>query len=92
MYRKIWHILSSADELDTVKPGLPEVLQVPDGNVNGKPLKTSDFVNVQIIDPYCSERATIICKPGFFYSYDREGVLLRQRKIDRSIQKVVLAS
>lgn len=63
-----------------------------DRTSNEKLLTTRDFVTAQTIDLYCGEVVLAGGEPGTLYSYDREGVLVKQSKIDGSGQKVLPAS
>lgn len=60
-----------------------------DGSDKERRLTTSEFVTEHANDPYSMEVATTVGKPESAYSYDGNGVLMRQASIDCALQKVV---
>lgn len=89
---KTWHSLPCNNGIETIKPAFPDIVKVSDGTVNEKRLNTRDLVTAQMIDTYSTEIAIPVGQLGSVYSYDREGVLLRQSKIDAPLQNAVPAS
>lgn len=78
--------------MDTVKPALPEDLRVLDGTDEERPLATRELVNEQANDPYWIEFSNTVEKLGSVYSYDKNGIFIRQAQIDGSLQKVIPTS
>lgn len=74
--------------MDTVKPAVPEVLQVSVGDDKERLLATSEFVTKHANDPCCREVSNTEGKQGSVYLYDRNGILIRQAQIDDAQQNV----
>lgn len=53
---------------------------------------TRNFVTAKTTDPCYRKIEITVCKSGFFYWCELEGVLVRQSKIDGPVQKVVQVS
>lgn len=62
--RKQCHSLPCDDGANTVKTGLPKVLQKSDGSDREWPLTTGEFMTEQVNDTYCRETASTGGKPG----------------------------
>lgn len=62
--------------VDTVKPGVPEVLQLSYGTEKELPLTESPFVTQQAISLYCREIFSTVGKLACVYSHDRNQVLI----------------
>lgn len=57
---------------------LAEVSQLSDGTNNERLPTTNELVTEKANDPYCKEVQNIAGKPGSAYSYDKNGLLIKQ--------------
>lgn len=80
---EIRYILPGNRGLITVKPAMSEVSQVLDGTDKKGLLTTSEFVTEQVSDPSFREVSNTLGKPGLVYSYNWNGVLIRQTGLSR---------
>lgn len=69
-------------------PALPEGLRVANSPDLGRPVPTTDSATNQGNDTYCNQIASVVGKPNSLYLYDRNGILVRQSKIEGAVQKV----
>lgn len=75
--------------METIKPSVPEALQVSAGNDKERPFTTREFVPEHANDPYCMKMASTLGKPVFIYLYGMNGVLIRQSRTDGPVKKIV---
>lgn len=66
---KVLQALPCKNGMDTVKPALPNVLQVSDGTISEKKLTKRSFLTARIIEHYYRKFNIDAGNPGSIYSY-----------------------
>lgn len=86
-HAKFLHSLPGNEGLESVKPALPKVLQVSSSAEKGRSLMTKKLLTGQANDHYCREVANAVGRQGPLQSYHRNGVSIRQGRIDGPLPK-----